>query len=530
MAESAGFVSNPRLMHPELFSGGALSGSAVPVRLPHYRVREDALYFLTSQKAFAGLDSFERQLWEAVDGQTTVSALRERFGAQADAALARFIDLLVCEMVPETAPAGRLRIAVIEPHMDDAALSVGGIMWQRRNECEFHIVTLAGITNFTTQITIGRDYFDPQTVSDLRRDESVLWARHVGGRHYLHTQREAPLRYSVEPWSLEWYRRNKKAVGAFVNHTAGPEEHLSWAELIEKTIAELKPDQLWVPLGLGYHVDHELTRNAFWWLAAEKPALLDGMELYCYLDVPYATIAPNHAIDLLQALKEAGAVLLEQKIDITDVMPVKLQLLTLFRSQFKIDPIRVKVEACARKVAEPQASFAEVMYRVRTLPDSWVDQVSTVAISRRVLSLTRELSPWFERNHLAPFIRVLVAVGVGRWAEDLGFLLDSFPYSHFEVHLPKDCMIETRTLSSPRVTTVAVDIKWKNWLGNAVRTMVCHPGPIVLISGSDDDKQKRIADALSAVSIGSDSLVALTMNQFVLALRQVRKADNSPVH
>ncbi|GFO66548.1 hypothetical protein GMLC_01270 [Geomonas limicola] len=522
MAESAGFVSRPKELHPELFPGGTPSDAAVPVRLPHYRLQGEALYFLTSSNPLARLDEGERRVWEAIDGQLSVCALRQRLGTDLDRALLRFIDLSLCELVPGAHPAGRQRVVVLEPHMDDAALSVGGIMWLRRRECEFHIVTLVGVTNFTTQITIGRDYFDPETVSGLRRDESVLWARHVGACHYTHPLREAPLRFSDEPWTLAWYQRNKKAVGAFVNHTAGPEEHQDWAALIEKTILELKPEQLWVPLGLGYHVDHELTRNAFLGLALEKPWLFKGLELYCYQDVPYAAIAPFHADQLIQALEGAGATFEEQRVDITQVMNLKLQLLTLFRSQFKIDPIRRKVEACGSKLAQTPEGYAEVMYRVLALPDCRVEQAATVAIGRRVQDLARKMAPWFERNHDAAQIRILVAVGVGRWAEDVTFLLESFPYTSFEIYLPEDCLIEAEALTSARIVTVPVDKRWKSWFANAVRILVRHPGPCVLISGADDDKQKKIADALGAVSIGSDTLVALTMNQLVLALRTVR--------
>lgn len=523
MSELAKFESNSRRLHPSIFKDALLVGDAIPVLLPHFHLQGDSIFFLTSQRVFASLNKSEKAIWHAIDGTSSVNGLRKRFGESLDATIGRFVDLLVCELVPVYFPNNRRRVVVIEPHMDDAALSVGGTMWQRRYDCEFIIVTLVGISNFTTQGVIGREYFDSKTISQLRKDESEIFCRHIGGRHIAHHILEAPLRYSTDQWNLSWFRQHRKSIYAFVNHTAGPGEHEEWASIIENTIIEQQPDEVWMPLGLGYHVDHELTRSACLALFAAKPELFKGIICKFYQDVPYAVIAPNHMNDILSTLRNAGAQLEEERVDISAVMDEKLQLLTLFRSQFKIDPIRIRIEECARNAAVNAGNFGEVLYRLHKLPTNKVDQMATIAVKERVSSLVKGVVPWFKRNRHKPLIKILLAVGVGRWSEDVQYLLDNFPKAQFEIYVPSDCLIETETFISPRITIHAGENRWKGWFKNAIWTIISRPGPLVLISGGDDYRQKRYADMLSKVSIGSDSIVALTMNQFVLALRL---ADN----
>ena len=69
---------------------------------------------------------------------------------------------------------------VIEPHMDDAVLSVGGLMLQRCGECEFLIVTIATRSVATSYRDLDREFFDIETVSGIRKAESRIVARLLG--------------------------------------------------------------------------------------------------------------------------------------------------------------------------------------------------------------------------------------------------------------------------------------------------------------------------------------------------------------
>ena len=201
-----------------------LPADSIPVRLPHYRLRDAGLHFLISRRPAVHLEAHEQEVWRALDGSAPIEALLERFPGRAEPALRRFLDLGVCALVEGSFPAGRRRVLVIEPHMDDGALSLGGTMWSRRAVCEFTLVTLAGRDNFTSYYFLDRDYFNVDEVSALRRAESALLARALGGRHVALDLSEAPLRYRQDDWTLDWYRRHRDSVSAFISHTSGPEE------------------------------------------------------------------------------------------------------------------------------------------------------------------------------------------------------------------------------------------------------------------------------------------------------------------
>src|SRR5262249_55274641 len=157
----------------------------------------------------------EKVIWEAIDGKTSIANLRNRFPA-VDSVLNWFASLGVCELPPAGFPSGRRRILVIEPHMDDAALSVGGIMWLRRIKCEFTVLSLAGVSNFTSYYESGRDFFDIAEVTALRKAESTLFLKHVGGHHLTLNLLEAPLRYQNGQWTLDWFGRHRDGMWTHV--------------------------------------------------------------------------------------------------------------------------------------------------------------------------------------------------------------------------------------------------------------------------------------------------------------------------
>src|SRR6478736_5671512 len=104
----------------------------IPVKRPHFTLRDEGLVFLISRRPFASLEAGDRALWNHIDGVATIGQLRG-VAADADVRLERLATLGVCDLVEPRFPANRRRVLVIEPHMDDAVLSVGGEMWARRH-------------------------------------------------------------------------------------------------------------------------------------------------------------------------------------------------------------------------------------------------------------------------------------------------------------------------------------------------------------------------------------------------------------
>jgi hypothetical protein len=134
-------------------STAPLDGRLIPVPRPHSHRRDEALYFLISQRPCARLDDREQVVWDAMDGAALLADFRERCGEAAEAAVRHFWESGFCELVPTRFPEGRRRVLVIEPQMDDGVLSVGGAMWSRRHECEFTVLSIAGRSNFSATAT-----------------------------------------------------------------------------------------------------------------------------------------------------------------------------------------------------------------------------------------------------------------------------------------------------------------------------------------------------------------------------------------
>jgi hypothetical protein len=239
------------LPQPRTGAGPVLPSDAVVVRRPHFRLRGDSLFFLISKHPFAALTPAEQNLWNALENEATVAELEARLGASASEDIRRLVTLGVAEVLTPPPSEKRRRIMVIEPHMDDAALSVGGLMLQRRAECEFLLVTVATQSVATSYRGIDRDFFDVETISNLRKAESEIVARLVWGRHIPLGLVEATLRYYPQKWTLDWFQRHEQAVWAYLEHAAGRGELELWTQTIAKAIEDLQPEEIWMPLGIG---------------------------------------------------------------------------------------------------------------------------------------------------------------------------------------------------------------------------------------------------------------------------------------
>src|SRR5271156_6017539 len=480
---------------------GPLPDDIVPVRRPHFHAKAGALYFLISRQQHAPLSDSEKAIWEAIDGRASIADLRNRFAA-ADDALDRFASLGACELPPAGFPSRRRRILVIEPHMDDAALSLGGTMSLRRNECEFTVLSLAGVSNFTSYYEVDRDFFDIAEVTALRKAESALFLKHVGGHHLTLDLLEAPLRYRNDRWSLDWFRQHRDAMWALVARSPGVGELEEWAGALARFLTSFDAEEIWMPLGVGNHVDHQLGRDACLQVFS-KPGLLKARTVRFYEEMPYTVNWHGHADRIIAALKNAGARIEQECVDISGAMTKKLQLLSIFGSQFKMDFIKPFLEKSPR----------EVLYEVVTAPCKTIDPTSCYVDSDRVFETARSVAPWISRHKSALLVRLVVLTPFGRWAQDMRLLLDLFPQARFEVFMPRPRIVETETLLSPRIQIMPVDSG--RWYAAAGRLLLSRPSPLVIVSPG----KERHARWLSAGCVASDSIVAPSLNVFALALR-----------
>lgn len=168
---------------------------------------------------------------------------------------------------PAATPRPYYRAVFISPHLDDAVFSCGGLMVQLLREGPVLVVNL-----FT------------QYLSDLKIHGAVLGAERyqeeTDAAHFLGFESHN-LGELDAPFRREGYRQ----LGNLFRPPS-PEDMAWLPELRQKLfgfLASIDYEQIYVPLGIGWHVDHVLTHQAFepW---ADQPNLL------YYEDAPYCCI------------------------------------------------------------------------------------------------------------------------------------------------------------------------------------------------------------------------------------------------
>ena len=496
-----------------------LPSVALVIRRPHFLLKGDSLFFLISQRPFVVLNQAEQNLWKVLEKEACVGALQARLGPSVAQAIHRLLALEVAEVALPAPPGKRRRVMVVEPHPDDAALSVGGLMLQRRADCEFLIVTMATQSVATTYRTLHREFFDIETVSGLRKAESEMVARLLWGRHIPLGLVDASLRYHPQNWTLDWFLRHENEIFMYLQHSPGRDELEQWTLALAKAIADLQPEEIWMPLGVGMHVDHQLTRHACLNVIQDNRKLLDQCVCRFFQDVPYAVDNPAHTTALVQTLGAAGARLEEERVDITTLMPEKLHLISIFASQWKMKVIKGRVEACANSHGGPPGSYSELWYRVAAAPTGNIDMLATSAVKETVYRVAGKVAPWLRRNSSSPAIGIVLAVPMNCWAEDIQFLLDRFPSAHFEVHIRTKFAAQADMLTSPRVSVRVAGKKWR-WIFDAVTTIIGRRRPMIIISGR---RTEMHGHWLARFGLLSDPVVAPTMNDFILALQCAAK-------
>jgi LmbE family N-acetylglucosaminyl deacetylase len=389
---------------------------ATILKRPHYRLDGDQLFFLKSKRPMKQLSVQELAVWKALDEDSSMNALCSRLNHQVDEIIAEFCEIGLCDIVPEY-PTERHRIIVFEPHSDDAILSVGGTMWLRRNEVEFTLVTLGSRSNYTSYWFLDRDFFDIEQITNLRNAEASLFMRLLGGKHIAIGYKEATLRYHDANWSLDYFRKHRIAVAAFNNHRSSDIELNAWKKAVKEILHETKADEIWMPLGIGTHTDHELARNACLSVLIENTDLAKNCTIRLFQDVPYDSNFPAHTMNVINGLKRSGANLVPELQPIKNVFDKKLNLLSIYASQFKVSVLQKEVEASSRLNAGA-AEMVEHFWLLEKRPTT-LDALSLYIDKDLVDKTALKLLKWVRRYRNTKRIRFLMLMPAGRWAEDI---------------------------------------------------------------------------------------------------------------
>jgi len=445
--------------------------------------------------------------------QSSVKEAREASGEAADAVIREFLRSELCELVSPTFPMGRRQVLVIEPHADDAVLSVGGTMWLRRLECEFVIATMASRSNHARYRDLGCGMFDVNEVTDIRRHESELFARVIGGCHVSVGMTDAALRYHDSNWTSDFYLRHKMAVRVATSRIADDQERRRWSEAVVQLLAEHPSAEVWFPLG-GPHTDHMLTADACFAAFLTHPSLVAGRVLRVYQEFPYTARYPHHMSNVLRAMRDSGAVLEEEPSEINEVCDKKRRLATIYDSQ-EIEEMRPDTEA-SELTHGPTAGRTELLWTMTALPRR-IDVAGIASSAIYGHDGDKEIAAWVARNNDKTRLRVLLPMPTGRWAADLELLCRAFPHAKFEVYVTPGAEAEVNEFASDRVEVRSVASGALAWILLTLRlSMDPRSLPTLFHAG---ERRLRQARRLSRLWLRSDTLIVASMDPLVSALQ-----------
>lgn len=196
----------------------------------------------------------------------------------------------------------------LSPHLDDIALSCGGLVWQQARQGEaVSIWTICAgdlpagpLSPFAQSLHDRWQASDPQFQHNQapahRRQEDLASCAILGAtaRHFpwpdcIYRRRPQAPEVNVQPAQSEWLYDSEEALWIPVDPAEAP-----LVEALRDELARSLPAQAEIvcPLAIGGHVDHRLTRAAAELL--ERP-------LWYYADYPYAADHPESLLELRQA-------------------------------------------------------------------------------------------------------------------------------------------------------------------------------------------------------------------------------------
>jgi LmbE family N-acetylglucosaminyl deacetylase len=474
---------------------------------PHLQLRGELLCSVGLPDRRRQLSAAELQLWLLMQQSVSVQDALRACGPGADRLIRGFLREEICELVEPEFAANRPRVLIVEPHADDAVLSLGATLWLRRHACAFVIATMASRSNHTRYRDLGGEH-DIATVMDIRRREAELTARMLGGEHVSVGLTDAPLRYHDAEWSRDFYRRHRLSIGASIARAPDAAELRRWTDALQRLVSEQQPAEIWFPLG-GPHADHMLTADACLAAFTGDPSLVRGRVLRIYQEVPYAVRYPRHMNTALAAVRRSGVVLEEESTPTAPVLAEKRRLASIYDSQE------------TEELFAAGGELAETFWRVRDLPPQ---ALAAGLLSRAIAEDTpalRSIAAWVARNRDAALVRVLLTAPTGRWQADLRLLASAFPRARFEVCAATAAGAEVLDAACSRVDARTVAGGTWAWLRETLRMCLSRPGPILVHAAEARAPQ---AHMLASVWFGSDTLVITSMDRLAAALRMIPDA------
>jgi LmbE family N-acetylglucosaminyl deacetylase len=425
----------------------AIAADAVVQRRPHFRREGAEVRFLISRRPTLTLaDDEEIALFEAVAAPTRVASLPPR----ALAALAAWHDAEVIDVLPPRAPAGRPLVAV-EPHMDDVVLSAGGRLLLHRGKRPVVLLSVTRDSNVSGYWSLQREFFDDTAVTALRLAESERVIELAGGgEHRSLGIPDAPLRFRpAHEWTVDSFHRLHDALAPYLGFPPLASEVRDVAQRLAEEILPLDPAELWIPLGLGGHIDHRTTRAACLRMIAEHWGRFARIPILLYEDHPYATYFPSQLRRVVAAFEARGTKLVPEPADITSVFEEKVRMVGVYASQFKAQAMEPNLRRRAAETGDG-GRLVERAHRLETRPLA-PPESELAPDAPELAGIRRRMTPWLARRGSIHDVTIVAGAALGRYEDAMCMLLDAFPNARIHLLVAEAFRWETESWSHPRV-------------------------------------------------------------------------------
>ncbi|MCB1999184.1 MAG: PIG-L family deacetylase [Burkholderiaceae bacterium] len=174
------------------------------------------------------------------------------------------------------------RVVILSPHLDDAALSCGGLLHTLRRRVSTLVVSVSSATARIAKADGSRPISSRKghVSSHMRRREDIA-AMHSVDTHFVHLSfADAIYRRSPLTGRLIYRNERERWVTPRVDDMAHVEELYL---VLRRLCLDLGRILLISPMGIGHHVDHHITAQ----VALRMVNSHAGAELLFYEDFPY---------------------------------------------------------------------------------------------------------------------------------------------------------------------------------------------------------------------------------------------------
>jgi LmbE family N-acetylglucosaminyl deacetylase len=440
-------------------------------RRPHYRRDGAAVYFLISHRPALTLADDEIALYDALAEAVTVAELMA-LHPTANEHLAAWYGAEIIDILPSPPPAARPLVA-IEPHMDDVALSAGGRLLLRRGERPVFLLSVTRESNVSGYWTLQREFFNDAAITALREAESSLVAELTGGTHRTLGIPDAPLRYRpASEWNAGALLALQDGLAAYLAFPPQSDDVRALAQRLADAVLPLDPAEVWIPLGLGGHVDHRMTRDACIVMIAEHWDRFANIPVLLYEDHPYSTYFPAQLDQIVRAFAARGTRLTPMPADITTVFDEKVRLVGVYASQFKSRAMEPKLRERSREIGDG-AALIERAHRLENRPQ--LPPESELAPDAATIRAPRAAFQALSRDLRS--LTIIFGAAVGPWERSMRILLELFPEARLRVLIANGRLWETSDWSDARVEVIGVE----GWLGPLWREARRTGEPVIVI-------------------------------------------------